>query len=231
MGSEEIKEYTIYFAGPLFDHKDLIGNAILSTYIDKVSEGKYRCIAPQNLEQATDKLVDIRNQDLSYVLACDLAIFNFDGTELSSGTVVEFLYAKLLDVPSVIIRSDFRGGGDQDREGDRWNLMASFYPRTRKLEFNSMEWYQRERKVSSDGDGEFDAADSLYRKIASLVIAELNAVIEETPLLSTENNKALDIYKWASSFPGVSPNEMELPSNLESLESLVLSKKNKGLLS
>ena len=228
MGSEEIKEYTIYFAGPLFDHKDLIGNAILSTYIDKVSEGKYRCIAPQNLEQATDKLVDIRNQDLSYVLACDLAIFNFDGTELSSGTVVEFLYAKLLDVPSVVIRSDFRGGGDQDREGDRWNLMASFYPRTRKLEFNSMEWYQREKKAFSDGNGVFEVADSLYRKIASLVIAELNAVIEETPLLSTENNKALDIYKWASSFPGVSPNEMELPSNLESL---VLSKKNKGLLS
>ena len=228
MGSEEIKEYTIYFAGPLFDHKDLIGNAILSTYIDKVSEGKYRCIAPQNLEQATDKLVDIRNQDLSYVLACDLAIFNFDGTELSSGTVVEFLYAKLLDVPSVVIRSDFRDGGDQDREGDRWNLMASFYPRTRKLEFNSMEWYQREKKAFSDGNGVFEVADSLYRKIASLVIAELNAVIEETPLLSTDNNKALDIYKWASSFPGVSPNEMELPSNLESL---VLSKKNKGLLS
>jgi len=43
-----------------------------------------------------------------------------------------------------------------------------------------------------------------------------------------DSNKALDIYKWASSFPGVSPNQMELPSNLESL---VLSKKNKGLLS
>ena len=183
---------------------------------------------PQDSEQSTGRLVDIKNQDLTYVLSCDLAVFNFDGTELDSGTVVEFLYAKLLDVPSVVIRSDFRDGGDQDREGDRWNLMASFYPRTRKLEFNSMEWYQRERKASSDGDGVFDVADSLYRKIASLVIAELNAVIEETPLLSTENNKALDIYKWASSFPGVSPNEMELPLNLESI---VLSKKNKGLLS
>jgi len=227
MGSEEIKEYTIYFAGPLFDHKDLIGNAILSTYIDKVSEGKYRCIAPQNLEQATDKLVDIRNQDLSYVLACDLAIFNFDGTELSSGTVVEFLYAKLLDVPSVVIRSDFRGGGDQDREGDRWNLMASFYPRTRKLEFNSMEWYQRERKATSDGEGVFDAADSLYRKIASLVIAELDAVIEETPLLSTEGNKALDIYKWASLFPGCDLNKL---THILDLEGIVESKKSRGLL-
>ena len=91
-----------------------------------------------------------------------------------------------------------------------------------------MEWYQRDKKAFSDGNGVFEVADSLYRKIASLVIAELNAVIEETPLLSTENNKALDIYKWASSFPGVSPNELELPSNLESL---VLSKKNNGLLS
>ena len=228
MNNKQGFSYTIYFAGPLFDHKDLIGNAILSSYIENLSQGMYKCVLPQDSEQSTGRLVDIRNQDLTYVLSCDLAVFNFDGTELDSGTVVEFLYAKLLDVPSVVIRSDFRDGGDQDREGDRWNLMASFYPRTRKLEFNSMEWYQREKKAYSDGNGVFDVADSLYRKIASLVIAELNAVIEETPLLSTENNKALDIYKWASSFPGVSPNEMELPSNLESI---VLSKKNKGLLS
>ncbi|HAE34107.1 MAG TPA: hypothetical protein DCF86_09670, partial [Dehalococcoidia bacterium] len=110
-------EYTIYFAGALFDHKELIGNAILASYINEISDGKYRCILPQDLEQSTNRAVDIRNQDLSYVLACDLAIFNFDGAELDSGTVVEFLYAKTLDIPSVIIRSDFRGSGDQSREG------------------------------------------------------------------------------------------------------------------
>ena len=30
-------EYTIYFAGALFDHKELIGNAILASYINEIS--------------------------------------------------------------------------------------------------------------------------------------------------------------------------------------------------
>ena len=105
--------------------------------------------------------------------------------------------------------------------------MASFYPRTRKLEFNSMEWYQREKKATSDGEGVFDTGDSLYRKIASLVIAELDAVIEETPLLSTEGNKALDIYKWASLFPG---NDLKELKHIIDLEGIVESKKSRGLL-
>ena len=33
-------EYTIYFAGALFDHKELIGNAILASYINEISDGK-----------------------------------------------------------------------------------------------------------------------------------------------------------------------------------------------
>jgi len=37
----------IYFGGDLFDHKDLIGNAILASYMEKVSGGKYHCYLPQ----------------------------------------------------------------------------------------------------------------------------------------------------------------------------------------
>ena len=80
-------------------------------------------------------MVDIRNQDLKQVMACDLALFNFDGTDLDSGTVVEFMMAKVLDIPSVLLRSDFRASGDQEREGDDWNLMCSFYPRSKKVQF------------------------------------------------------------------------------------------------
>ena len=43
--------FTIYFAGDLFDHKHLIGNAILASYIETRSEGQYKCIVPQDLEQ------------------------------------------------------------------------------------------------------------------------------------------------------------------------------------
>ena len=218
-------EYTIYFAGALFDHKELIGNAILASYINEISDGKYRCILPQDLEQSTNRAVDIRNQDLSYVLACDLAIFNFDGAELDSGTVVEFLYAKTLDIPSVIIRSDFRGSGDQSPEGDKWNLMASFYPRTRKLEFNAMEWYQREMGNLSHDQEIFESVDNLYRKIAHSVKAELDAVMKDPPLLSTEQGQAYNVYQWATSFPGSGLNQIS-PGIVDIIEC----KKAKGLI-
>ena len=127
------ESYTIYFAGQLFDHKHLAGNALLASCIDSDSQGRYRCILPQNLEQRGIGPMGIRDQDLRTVMECDLALFNFDGSELPPGAVVEYMYAKMLDIPAVILRTDFRGGGDQDAEGDPWNLMASFYPRTRTL--------------------------------------------------------------------------------------------------
>ena len=226
MNIEVNSAYTIYFAGALFDHKEVIGNAILVSYINELSDGKYRCILPQDLEQATNRAVDIRNQDLSYVMACDLAIFNFDGADLDSGTVVEFLYAKALDIPSVIIRSDFRGHGDQSYEGDKWNLMASFYPRTRKLEFNAMEWYQGELKTLSKGQKVFDTADRLYRKIAKSVINELDVVIQEPPLLTTNQGQALNIYQWVSLFPGGGLKEIGTD-----IDDIITSKKTKGLIS
>ena len=117
-------EYTIYFAGELFDHKHLIGNALLAAHIERLANGRYRCVLPQDLEQTDSRAVDIRNQDLIGVATCDVALFNFDGSDLDSGTVVEFVYAKLLDIPAVILRTDFRGGGDQDTDGDAWNLMV-----------------------------------------------------------------------------------------------------------
>ena len=54
MNIEVPNKYTIYFAGALFDHKDLIGNAVLVSYINELSNGKYQCILPQDLEQATN---------------------------------------------------------------------------------------------------------------------------------------------------------------------------------
>ena len=165
-------KYTIYFAGELFDHKHLVGNALLAAHIERLSDGRYRCILPQDLEQTDSRAVDIRNQDLIGVASCDLALFNFDGTELDSGTVVEFMYAKMLDIPAVILRTDFRGGGDQDTDGDAWNLMASFYPRTRNLTLDAMAWYQEARRESDTAE---DAGERYHDRIASAIIEQLDA--------------------------------------------------------
>ena len=89
--------FSIYFAGDLFNHKDLIGNLLLSEAIEKNSSGRYICIVPQHLEQSSSRSIEIRNNDLYEIVKADLIFLNFDGTELDSGTVIEFLFAKALD--------------------------------------------------------------------------------------------------------------------------------------
>lgn len=216
---------SIYLAGELFDHKDLTGNALLASYIEKESSGKYRCVLPQDMEQASERLVDIRNQDLYYVMNCDLALFNFDGTELDSGTVVEFMFAKFLDIPSVIIRSDFRSGGDQLREGDDWNLMCSFYPRTHVLKLNAMQLYHQSRQQSEDLSG---STEQYYKALASRVIEGFDKVVLQKPLSKGERGDIERIYQWALDFPGSGLDSFS--ENKGFTAELVASKMKKGLL-
>ena len=79
---------TIYFAGALFKTHDLVGNVLLGDSIYKLSDGVYRCLLPQDVELTDFRAVSIRNLDLFHVLNADLCVFNFDGTELASGTVL-----------------------------------------------------------------------------------------------------------------------------------------------
>jgi nucleoside 2-deoxyribosyltransferase len=216
--------FKVYFAGPLFNHKELIGNILLASHIDQHSEGRYQCILPQDLEQTTEKSVDIRNQDLKQVIECDLAIFNFDGTELDSGTVVEFMLAKFLDIPSVIIRSDFRTGGDQDKDGDDWNLMCSFYPRTHKVQFNAMAFYQQTMRET---DLLSEAMDNLYSRIASILIEGLDLVRSIPPLPKGDQTQLEALYQWALKFPG---SHLEKLFSQSSIKKLLATKREKGLV-
>ena len=225
--------FTVYFAGDLFDHKHLAGNAILADAVDLRSEGRYACVVPQDLEQATGRMVDIRNQDLMQVMACDLGLFNFDGTDLDSGTVVEFMTAKMLDIPAVLLRSDFRASGDQEREGDDWNLMCSFYPRTKKVQFNAMAWYQEARKADVPGgpDGPDGTPnrwkDRLYNRIADAVIEALDAVRAEPSAFGDDEARIRTVYSWAAQFPGSGFDALCGP---EFIEQTIENKRRKGLL-
>lgn len=193
-------QYTIYYAGALFDHKHLGGNALLAARIEELSEGRYRCVLPQDLEQTGARAVDIRNQDLRMVMECDLGLYNFDGADLDPGQIVEYVYAKMLDIPCVILRSDFRHGGDQEKGGDPWNLMASFFPRTRILHLNGMQWYQ---EAHAQGGGADEVTARFHRRIASAVIELLDAAREDAPILEgAASADVLRLYRWALRFPG-----------------------------
>ena len=214
------QKYSIYFAGDLFNHKDLIGNLLLSEAIEKNSAGRFVCVVPQHLEQSTNRSIDIRNNDLSEVVKADLILLNFDGTELDSGTVIEFLFAKALDIPAVILRSDFRSAGDQER-GDPWNLMCSGYPRTRTVSLNAMSWYQ---EAWNKGGGTSAILDRFYRKLSKKINAELDLVLKEPSVF--DNEKMLsNVYEWALRFPGNGFSDL---FSKEDLLNLLTSKQNKG---
>ncbi|MEM7119150.1 MAG: nucleoside 2-deoxyribosyltransferase [Chloroflexota bacterium] len=188
--------YTIYFAGDLFDHKHLLGNAFLADFIERQSEGRYACRVPQNFEFIRTRTVDVRNIDLMEVMACDMGLFNFDGTDLDSGTVVEFMFAKMLDIPSVILRTDFRRAGDGD--DSNWNLMATNYPRTNNVNIRASSWY---REAQKETDSLTALTDQLYTRIANTIIVALDDVRQQPPLPKLNPVTPETIYQWAIQFP------------------------------
>lgn len=228
--------YTIYFGGELFSSKHLFGNAVLAEAIFKLSQGRYVPILPQNLEQREVTAQGVRDQDLRTLLECDLGLFNYDGPELDSGTVVEFMVAKFADLPSVLLRSDFRNGGDQQGgTGDAWNLMSSFYPRTRVVQLDSMALYKhhfaRGGQATSDPAALLErnesahAGQSMITQIAQDVIAALDAVLAMPPVLPM--NLAESVYHWLALMPGLAGLSED---NIQSALSLCKQKRAKGLL-
>ena len=216
--------FTIYFGGSLFNHKDLTGNALLAEHIEKCSGNKYRCCLPQNVEQHQTTALDIRNKDIAKIIECDLGLFSFDGTELDAGVVVEFMLAKFLDIPAVILRSDFRTCGEKEIGGEDWNFMCSFYPRTRVVKFNAIQFYQEAIEESQTLNEVFDI---YYNRIARMIIESLESVRTEQPLLKGDQKKLQTLYHWALTFPGGGIDK--LASGASFVDQILASKIRRGL--
>lgn len=183
MSSRPLK---IYFAGDLFDSKDLGGNLMLALAIEKVSNGRYQVMLPQDgeCEVVNRTSQSIRDADFKLLYNCDLLVANFDGTDLDSGTVVEFCFAKMVDMPALLLRTDFRDGGDNTLpDGEPWNLMCSHYPRTRVLHINGMVRYHECRTQNATA-AELLAA--YYDSVAADVVKQLDEVCREKSWLAQD---------------------------------------------
>lgn len=175
----ENRPLKVYFAGDLFDSKDLGGNVLLASAIEEVSGGRYEVILPQNgeCEVVERTSQSIRDADFQQLFSSDLIVANFDGHDLDSGTVVEFCFAKMVDMPAVLLRTDFRFSGDCTLpDGEPWNLMCSHYPRTRVLHINSMVRYHQVKNTVPEREAMLTA---FYDSIASEVIAALDSAVEQ----------------------------------------------------
>ena len=214
----------IYFAGDLFDSKDLGGNLMLADAIDELSAGRYQVMLPQNgeCEVCVRTSQSIRDADFDLLFHCDVIVANFDGPDLDSGTVVEFCFAKMLDMPAVLLRTDFRNSGDATLpDGDPWNLMCSHYPRTEVLHINGMVLYH-DCKAKTETSAQ--RLDLYYLTIAEKVIAALDRTVAQKSWMLPD--EVLPQYKTTlKSIGGVSGNAL----NDNELQNIVTEKISAGV--
>ena len=167
----------VYFAGGLFDHKELTGNMLLAEKIERLSAGRYQVLLPQDFESAQTDATSVRNNDYKLLLTCDLIVANFDGVELDSGTVAEFCCAKMLDMPAVLFRTDFRNGVERPGAIVPWNLMISAYPRTVNLIINGMDELVRHGRD----------LEQYHSSIAEQIIAAMDKAVVTGSILSQKD--------------------------------------------
>ena len=140
--SESLSEsYRVYLAGGVFTQHELATNVSLKEAVWRLSNGRFELVLPQSKElrqlDRPDLAAYLRNADLHQLVQADILIARFDGPELDTGTVVEFMVAKMLGKPAVIIRTDSRHltGDGLD---DPYNLMVKNWPRTIEVYINSL---------------------------------------------------------------------------------------------
>jgi len=147
---------------------------MLANHFDQCASGRWKAVLPQENESGASHPDSIRDDDLERLFEADALVANFDGHDLDSGTVAEFCFAKFLDLPAVLLRTDFRNSNDPATCPDPWNLMCSGFPRTRVVLYNAMQ-----KSASTD-------FGPMASQIASAVVQALDSCAAEKPVQPDE---------------------------------------------
>jgi nucleoside 2-deoxyribosyltransferase len=213
------RSLSVFFAGELFNLKDLIGNAYLAEAIYEKSHGRYLCALPQDFDPRGTTPRTIRDHHVRSLVGCDLALFSFDGPDLDSGTVVEFMIAKFADIPAVILRTDRRGAGGRLPQ---WTLMANHYPRTAVVSVDGLAAYKailkkRHRRIDEviRLAGQHSSADAqrMCDEVAAAVVRALDRVRDTEPVMPKHLRE--EVYNWISLMPGLRGKEKVLRREFE----------------
>jgi nucleoside 2-deoxyribosyltransferase len=218
--------YTIYSAGGLFTQDELATNVMIKEAVWRLSNGKFQLFLPQSREfQELDQPsleAYIRNTDLLEVVKADILLVRFDGLELDSGTVVEYMMAKFLGKPTVILRSDFRSVSFLPLV-EPYNLMVKNWPRTVDIHLNSYrlwaELFAEERQDPGDSEplhelmkAELDTLQKSVDEVAKQVITALEAVIKMKSPYPPEYQEV--VYQASRFSPGSGFDELLTTSEL-----------------
>jgi nucleoside 2-deoxyribosyltransferase len=215
------RSYTVYFGGELFSLKHLIGNAWLAEAIYEKSHGRFRCVLPQDFVHLRGRSGrSIRDCNLRTLVECDLALFNFDGPDLDSGTVVEFMFAKFADIPAVLLRTDSRSAGNYRAEP--WNLMAGYFPRTSSVItpslFNYRDARQRRHRRMDDavrlaGQHSSATAQVVCEGVAAQCARAFDRLLAADPVMPKHLRE--EVYQWLALMPGLNGKEKALRKEFE----------------
>lgn len=219
--SKKKRSYSVYLGGELFSIKQLVGNAWLAEAIYEKSHGRFRCLLPQDFSALRGRSARaIRDHNLRALAASDLALFDFEGADLDSGTVVEFLFAKAADIPAVLMRSDIRNGREQHRQP--WNIMASHFPRTVTVLEPSLPAYHasldgRRRGIDPAlhlaGQHSSAAGQLVCDQIAAQCVRAFERVLTMEPALPRHLRE--ETYQWLPLMAGLGGKEKALRKEFE----------------
>lgn len=213
------RSLNVFFGGELYSLKHLIGNAYLAEAIYEKSHGRYLCVLPQDFDPRGTTPRTIRDHHIRSLVGCDLALFSFDGPDLDSGTVAEYMIAKFADIPSVILRSDRRGAGGR---ASPWNTMANFYPRTAVVTLDGLGAYKaivkkRHRKMDEviRLAGQHSSADAqrMCDDVAAAVVRALERVRATEPVMPRHLRE--EAYNWIALMPALRGKEKALRKEFE----------------
>jgi nucleoside 2-deoxyribosyltransferase len=221
--------YTIYSVGGLFTQDELATNIMIKEAVWRLSNGKFQLFLPQSRElQELDQAnleAYIRNTDLLEVVKADILLVRFDGLELDSGTVVEYMLARSLGKPTVILRSDFRSVSFLPLCAP-YNSMVKNWPRTMEIHLNSFaiwaELFSAERLAHGEGESlqglmsaELATLQKSVDEVARQVIAALEAVIEMESPYPPEYQEV--VYQAARFSPGSGFDQLLTASELSEI--------------
>jgi len=101
----------LYFAGPLFTQAERAWNALVARQLESAG---HEVFLPQDEVKAiatldADRIFQI---DVNGLRGAEAMVAVLDGADPDSGTSFECGLAYALGIPIVVVRSDFRGGGD-----------------------------------------------------------------------------------------------------------------------
>lgn len=196
--AEAKKTFYVYSAGGLFTQHELTTNVLIKKAVWERSQGKFELVLPQSKEprhmDRADIAAYIRNTDLLQVIKADMILARFDSVELDTGTVVEYMMAKFLGKPTVILRCDSRRLAC-DHMDEPYNLMVKNWPRTVEIHIDSLAQYSRVIQNVRDTHGR---ANTYEAKIEN----ELKTVYKGVDHLASKITEGLEaVLKTGSPYP------------------------------